>query len=77
MARFRCTVCNYVYDETREGRKFSDLPDYWRCPVCGAPKSAFVLLSEEVAEKRTGTTVSDILIEQIAAWGVRYVFGIP
>jgi thiamine pyrophosphate-dependent acetolactate synthase large subunit-like protein/rubredoxin len=77
MARFRCTVCNYVYDETREGRKFSDLPDYWRCPVCGASKSAFVLLSEEVAEKRTGTTVSDILIEQIAAWGVKYVFGIP
>ncbi|MGA2310233.1 MAG: thiamine pyrophosphate-dependent enzyme [Candidatus Bathyarchaeia archaeon] len=77
MARFRCTVCNYVYDETREGRKFSDLPDYWRCPVCGAPKSAFVLLSEEVVEKRTGTTVSDILIEQIAEWGVKYVFGIP
>jgi thiamine pyrophosphate-dependent acetolactate synthase large subunit-like protein/rubredoxin len=77
MARFRCTVCNYVYDETKEGRKFSDLPDYWRCPVCGAPKSAFVLLSEELAEKRAGTTVSDILIEQIAAWGVKYVFGIP
>jgi len=77
VARFRCTVCNYVYDETREGRKFSDLPDYWRCPVCGAPKSAFVLLSEEVVEKRTGTTVSDILIEQIAEWGVKYVFGIP
>ncbi|HVP16696.1 MAG TPA: thiamine pyrophosphate-dependent enzyme [candidate division Zixibacteria bacterium] len=77
MARFRCTVCNYVYDETREGRKFSDLPDYWRCPVCGAPKSAFILLSEEVTEKRAGTTVSDILVEQIAAWGVKYVFGIP
>lgn len=77
MARFRCTVCNYVYDEAKEGRKFSDLPDYWRCPVCGAPKTAFVLLSEEVTEKRTGTTVSDILIEQIAAWGVKYVFGIP
>lgn len=77
MARFRCTVCNYVYDETREGRKFSDLPDYWRCPVCGAPKSAFVLLSEEVVEKKSDTTVSDILIEQIAEWGVKYVFGIP
>jgi thiamine pyrophosphate-dependent acetolactate synthase large subunit-like protein/rubredoxin len=77
MARFRCTVCNYVYDETKGDRKFSDLPDYWRCPVCGAPKSAFILLSEEVAEKRAGTTVSDVLIEQIAAWGVRYIFGIP
>jgi len=77
MARFRCTVCNYVYDENKEGRKFSDLPDSWRCPVCGAPKSAFILLSEEVSEKRTGTTVSDILIEQVAEWGVKYVFGIP
>lgn len=45
--------------------------------MCGAPKSAFVLLSEKVVEKRTGTTVSDILIEQIAEWGVKYVFGIP
>lgn len=77
MARFRCTVCNYVYDEAKEGRKFSNLPEYWRCPVCGAPKSAFILLSEGVPEKRTGTTVSDVLIEQIAAWGIKYVFGIP
>jgi hypothetical protein len=37
----------------------------------------FVLLSVEVVEKRTGTTVSDILIEQITAWGVKCVFGIP
>jgi thiamine pyrophosphate-dependent acetolactate synthase large subunit-like protein/rubredoxin len=77
MAKFRCTVCNYIYDEARENRKFSDLPPSWRCPVCGAPKSAFVLLSVEVVEERKGTTVSDILIEQIAAWGVKYVFGIP
>ena len=77
MARFRCTVCNYVYDEAREGREFSHLPPSWTCPVCGAPQNAFVLLSAEVVEKRTGTTVSDILIEQIAAWGVKYVFGIP
>jgi pyruvate oxidase len=77
MAKFRCTVCNYVYDEAREGRKFSDLPSSWRCPVCGAPKSVFVLLPEKIAEKRTGTTVSDVLMEQLAAWGVQYVFGIP
>lgn len=77
MARFRCTVCNYVYDEGKEGKKFSDLPEEWVCPVCGAPKSVFVLLEEKAEEKMVERTVSQVLIDQIAAWGVQYVFGIP
>jgi len=78
MAKYRCTVCNYVYDEEKGGVKFSDLPAEWRCPVCGAPKSAFVLLTEEGAMPQTGTTtVSEIMVEQMAEWGVRHVFGIP
>ncbi len=77
MARYRCTVCNYVYDEAKEGKKFSDLPKEWVCPVCGAPKSVFVLLTEQAEEKKAEHTVSDILINQIAEWGVQYVFGIP
>ncbi|MEM4143024.1 MAG: thiamine pyrophosphate-binding protein [Candidatus Bathyarchaeia archaeon] len=77
MAKFRCTVCNYVYDETKEKVKFSDLPKEWICPVCGAPKTVFVLLAEEAVEEKRARTVSDVLIEQIAEWGVRYVFGIP
>jgi thiamine pyrophosphate-dependent acetolactate synthase large subunit-like protein/rubredoxin len=77
MAKYRCTVCNYVYDEVKEGTKFSDLPKEWVCPVCGAPKTAFVLLTEKTEETRKGTTVSDILVEQIAEWGVQYMFGVP
>ena len=77
MARYRCTVCNYVYDEVKEGKKFSDLPKEWVCPVCGAPKSVFVLLEEKAEEKKVERTVSQVLIDQIAAWGVQYVFGIP
>jgi pyruvate oxidase/acetolactate synthase-1/2/3 large subunit len=77
LARYRCTVCNYVYDEVKEGKKFSDLPKEWVCPVCGAPKSVFVLLTEEVAEKKIEHTVSEVLINQLAEWGVQYVFGIP
>lgn len=79
MAKYRCTVCNYVYDEVKEGRKFSDLPKEWVCPVCGAPKTAFVLLTEkaEAAAPDKGKTVSDVLIAQIAEWGVKYVFGVP
>jgi thiamine pyrophosphate-dependent acetolactate synthase large subunit-like protein/rubredoxin len=77
MGKFRCTVCNYVYDEAQEKMKFSDLPKEWVCPVCGAPKSAFVLLTGKAEEKKTGRTVSDVLVEQIAEWGVQYVFGVP
>lgn len=77
MARFRCTVCNYVYDEVKEGRKFSDLPKEWVCPVCGAPKTVFVLLTEKVEEVKKGRTVSEVLVEQISEWGVSYVFGVP
>jgi pyruvate oxidase len=77
LAKYRCTVCNYVYDEVKEGKKFSDLPKEWVCPVCGAPKTAFVMLTEKTEEARKGTTVSDILVEQIAEWGVQYIFGVP
>ncbi len=39
----RCAVCKHVYDPVRDGGglAFADLPDSWRCPVCGAPKSAY------------------------------------
>jgi pyruvate oxidase len=79
VAKYRCTVCNYVYDEAKEGKKFSDLPKEWVCPVCGVPKSAFVLLAEQSEAQKPVEqhTVSQILINQLAEWGVQYVFGIP
>ncbi|HHU43513.1 MAG: rubredoxin [Clostridia bacterium] len=46
MAKYICTVCNYVYDEETEGKKFADLDEDWVCPVCGAPKEEFELLEE-------------------------------
>ena len=39
--KYRCLLCGYVYDDAKEKVKFEDLPDDWRCPLCGAPKSAF------------------------------------
>ncbi len=49
MAKYRCTVCGYIYDpekgDTNSGIKpgtpFENLPDAWVCPVCGAAKSEF------------------------------------
>jgi len=41
-ARWRCTVCGYIYDPAEnEGIPFEQLPSSWKCP-CGAPKSKFV-----------------------------------
>ena len=47
MKKYRCIICGYIYDETKEKVKFEDLPDDWTCPLCGSPKSAF----EEVIEE--------------------------
>ena len=77
MAKFRCTVCNFVYDEDNEPAKFSDLPPEWVCPVCGSPKTVFVMLTKKTKLIIKDHTVSDVLIEQLAEWGVKYVFGIP
>lgn len=78
MAKYRCTVCNYIFDEDKQGYKFDELPANWRCPVCNSPLSAFILLvREEVKFKEDETTVSDVLAEQMVNWGIEYVFGIP
>jgi flavin reductase (DIM6/NTAB) family NADH-FMN oxidoreductase RutF/rubredoxin len=40
--KYKCPVCGYIYDESLEKLKFSDLPDDWVCPVCGTEKSEFM-----------------------------------
>jgi rubredoxin len=44
-----CSVCGYIYQPSlgdsdngiAAGTEFSELPDSWVCPVCGAAKDAF------------------------------------
>jgi rubredoxin len=50
MIRYKCVVCGYIYDPEQgepdagiaPGTAFSDLPDSYICPVCGAGKDEFV-----------------------------------
>ena len=42
MAKWKCNMCGYVYDEDAEGTPFEDLPDDYKCPMCGASKDMFV-----------------------------------
>jgi len=54
-----------------------DLPEDWTCPVCGAHKPAFTAMPEEDIHQRSGTTVADVMVAELAAWNVRLVFGLP
>lgn len=60
MKRYRCKICGHVYDEAKEQVKFADLPDDWKCPLCGAPKNLF----EEIKEEKS-TNVTQMMEEEM------------
>ena len=49
MQKWRCTICDYVYDPAEgdmgngvaPGTLFEELPDGWECPICGVGKDLF------------------------------------
>ena len=53
MEKYACIACEYVYDPVRgdpddgvpPGTAFSDIPDEWVCPLCGADKTQFERVS--------------------------------
>lgn len=50
--KYVCSICGYLYDEAKEKMLFSDLPESWACPLCGAGKSAFALEQKQETQKR-------------------------
>lgn len=68
MKKYRCILCGYIYDDSKEEVPFEDLPDDWTCPMCGEAKSSFVEIKEEKhqeQENNINNTVSDYLKEYI------------
>ena len=49
MAKYKCNVCGYVFDEEEQGIPFSELKE---CPVCHQPASAFSIYEEIQQVKR-------------------------
>jgi len=51
MKKYRCEVCDYIYDPTegdadggiQPGIAFEDLPEDWVCPLCGVGKDDFIV----------------------------------
>ncbi len=54
MKKWRCLVCDYVYDEATgwpeeniaPGTAWADVPESWSCPDCGASKADFELIED-------------------------------
>lgn len=62
MTKYRCSVCNWIYDEDKEGKPFSSLPESYHCPVCGSPKSAFFPEGIVKTDKKISTLVMKKLL---------------
>jgi len=77
MKKWKCTVCGYIYDEAQEDMPFASLPEDWTCPRCGAPLSAFRSETGEEKRSEADITVADKIVEQLAAYGVKRIYGIP
>jgi rubredoxin/mono/diheme cytochrome c family protein len=78
MARYECSVCGYVHDDSKDGR-WESLPGDWKCPVCGAAKSEFQLISGDpspsgVTETATSTPASPVAGAILAHRVFGYVF---
>ncbi|RAP47554.1 MAG: rubredoxin [Methanosphaera sp. rholeuAM6] len=47
--KYKCMLCGWIYDPEKgdeahgiaPGTAFEDLPDDWKCPLCGATKDMF------------------------------------
>lgn len=61
MAKYKCSVCGYIYDEEKEGKALSELEC---CPVCKQPTEKFELIGEdmqkEVPKKEKGVGRQDV-----------------
>jgi len=47
--KYKCKICGHIYDPEigdpqggiSPGTNFNDIPDDWKCPVCGVTKKDF------------------------------------
>lgn len=66
--KYVCTVCGYIYDDAEQDVPFSELPESWVCPLCGAPKALFELMEEAPAKPAAGEIqLAEVQTEQPAA----------
>lgn len=55
MAKYKCSVCGYMFDEEKEGKLFAELE---QCPICRQPAGQFERI-EEASEAQTVRETAD------------------
>lgn len=55
MAKYKCSVCGYIFDEEKEGKLFEELE---QCPICRQPAGQFERI-EEASEAQTVRETAD------------------
>lgn len=64
MAKYKCSVCGYIYDEEKKGKPFSELTE---CPVCKQSVSEFRKVEDDNPVVRNYRYMKEI--QQMAATG--------
>ena len=65
--RYICQICGYVYDDAKEKIPFSELPDTWKCPLCGAAKSDFKPEEVKAAIPKAAIQTVDTDLKELSA----------
>lgn len=80
--RYLCVPCWYIYDEAlgdpdsgiQPGTRFEDIPEDWRCPVCGVSKADFSPVSSSTQKVVPENQAKLVQKEMLTAHVVKLVF---
>lgn len=73
MKKYQCTICGYIYDDSKEKVKFEDLPDNWTCPICGAPKAVFEEIKEETEKESKSIEETEEKLTELSNSEIAYI----
>ena len=73
MKKYQCTICGYIYDDSKEKVKFEDLPDDWTCPICGAPKAVFEEIKEETEKESKSIEETEEKLTELSNSEIAYI----
>ncbi|MCL2116451.1 MAG: glutamate synthase-related protein [Methanobrevibacter sp.] len=69
MAIYRCEICGYECDESKEGN-IEDFPEDWNCEACGSPKHLFKPV--EVTDEKSTNDTSKLNSENPLAYNIEF-----
>ncbi len=59
MAVYKCSVCDTIFDEEKEGKKWDELAGEWTCHVCDSGKAFWKIVEEESSGPGVSKGVSE------------------